>query len=94
MHNTIWITTDVHFAAVFRYMPFIDDSTFQVYEFVTGPLNVGLSPKFIMTPPPSAQKGSFIWADGGGAGLNYEQAKLFMNFGLVEVDEKAILLFL
>ena len=89
MHNTIWITTDVHFAAVFRYMPFIDDSTFQVYEFVTGPLNAGLSPKFNYDTTTLGTERLFLYGpDGGGAGLNYEQAKLFMNFGLVEVDEK------
>ena len=89
IYNTIWLTTDVHFAAVFRYTPFIDDSSFQVYEFVTGPLNSGLFPNFNYDTTTLGTERLFLYGpDGGGAGLNYEQAKLFMNFGLVEVDEK------
>ena len=34
--NSIWITTDVHFAEVFRYRPFADDPTFTVHELAGG----------------------------------------------------------
>jgi alkaline phosphatase D len=35
--NSIWITTDVHFAEAFRYRPFPSDPAFVVYELATGP---------------------------------------------------------
>ena len=44
IHNTIWITTDVHFAEAFRYRPFPSDPAFVVYELATGPLNAGIFP--------------------------------------------------
>lgn len=40
--NALFLTTDVHFAEVFRYRPFGDDWTF--HEVVTGPLNAGIFP--------------------------------------------------
>ena len=42
--DSIWITTDVHFAEVFRYRPFADDPAFTVHELATGPLNAGIFP--------------------------------------------------
>ena len=36
VRDSVWITTDVHFAEAFRYEPF-DDSDFSVYELATGP---------------------------------------------------------
>lgn len=52
--NTVWITTDVHFAPVFRYTPFLDNPSFHVYEFITGPLNavVGAGRNFDATLNP------------------------------------------
>ena len=41
--NTVWITTDVHFAEAFRYRPFPSNPAFAVYELVTGLLNAGFS---------------------------------------------------
>jgi alkaline phosphatase D len=36
IYNNVWITTDVHFAEVFRYRPFPDNPAFRVHEFITG----------------------------------------------------------
>ena len=35
IRNSLWITTDVHFAEAFRYTPFTDDPGFAAYELVT-----------------------------------------------------------
>lgn len=40
----VFVTTDVHFTAAFRYRPFSDDPGFEVHELVTGPLAAGLFP--------------------------------------------------
>ena len=42
--NTVWITTDVHFAEAFRYRPFPSNPGFVVHELATGPLNAGIFP--------------------------------------------------
>jgi alkaline phosphatase D len=79
--NTVWITTDVHFAEAFRYQPF---SGFTVHEFVTGPLNAGIFPNAAVDPTlnptvlfgPRPATTVATWA----------QAKDGFNFGTLEVD--------
>jgi alkaline phosphatase D len=77
--NTTWITTDVHFAEAFRYVPFADDQDFTVTELITGPMNSGIFPnpafdttlspeRLTFFAPPSAVT---TWAD----------AKHWLNFG-------------
>ena len=44
MNNVAFLTTDVHFAEVFHYVPFADAPDFEVYEFVSGPINAGVFP--------------------------------------------------
>jgi alkaline phosphatase D len=82
--NTVWITTDVHFAEVFRYRPFAANPGFVVHELATGPLNAGifpnaafdttLNPTVLFGPRPAASP------------TTWEQAKDGFNFGTVEVD--------
>ena len=79
--NTVWLTTDVHFAEVFRYTPF---PGFVVHELVTGPLNAGifpnadvdqtLNPLVLFGPRPAV------------APTTWNGAKDAFNFGTVEVD--------
>ena len=81
--NTVWITTDIHFAEVFRYRPFASSPDFVVHEFATGPLNAGifpstdfdttLNPTRLFGPDPATQPTT--WA----------QAKDGFNFGTLEV---------
>lgn len=84
--NTLWITTDVHFAEAFRYRPFPANPAFVVHELASGPLNAGIFPNFdfdttlnpqrLFGPRPAAQA------------TTYEQAKDGFNFGTVEVDRR------
>jgi alkaline phosphatase D len=79
--NTVWITTDVHFAEVFRYQPF---AGLTVYELATGPMNAGifpnamfdttLNPQVLFGPRPAASP------------TTWTQAKDGFNFGTLEVD--------
>ncbi len=85
IYNNVWITTDVHFAEVFRYTPFGDDPAFQVHEFVTGPLNAGLFPNHAFDDTLNTESLFFYGPDGAVA--NYEEAKTWMNFGAISVDE-------
>jgi alkaline phosphatase D len=84
IQNSVWITTDVHFAEAFRYTPFAPDPAFKVYEIVTGPMNAGifptadfdttLNPEKLFGPAPAA--GVTSWA----------QAKQSSNFGELDVE--------
>lgn len=83
--NAVFITTDVHFAEVFRYAPFADDPGFLVHEVVTGPINAGLFPNRNFDTTLGAESLFFY---GPAAPITaWEQAKPWMNFGLAHVDE-------
>jgi alkaline phosphatase D len=83
IRNSVWITTDVHFAEAFRYVPFAADPAFAVYELATGPMNAGifptadfdttLNPGKLFGPAPAA--GVASWMD----------AKRAFNFGELDV---------
>ncbi|MDN5869635.1 MAG: alkaline phosphatase D family protein [Nitrococcus sp.] len=85
--NTVWITTDVHFAEVFVYTPFLDDPSFQVHELITGPFNAGVFPnldfdttlnpqRLFFYPPPSSEPIS-----------SYKEAVKIFNFGVIRVHQ-------
>jgi alkaline phosphatase D len=79
--NTVWLTTDVHFAEAFQYTPF---PGFVVHELVTGPLNAGifpnadvdqtLNPQVLFGPRPAVSP------------TTWSGAKDAFNFGMVEID--------
>jgi alkaline phosphatase D len=83
--NTVWITTDVHFAEAFRYLPFPDRPNFAVHEIATGPLNAGIFPNRNVDPTLNPQV-LFFHGPGTPADVtNWEQAKEWFNFGTLEV---------
>jgi alkaline phosphatase D len=81
----VWITTDAHFASVFRYRPF-PGSAFTVHEMVTGPLHAmaarvegfddsfGPERLFLHAPPDPNAVGSL------------DEALGWFNFGTLDVD--------
>lgn len=81
--NLAWITTDVHFAAVFRFTPFTDDAAFKVHEFVTGPLNAGLFPNRDFDTTLNTE--SLFFYGPATNGTTWEQAKPWMNFGHMQI---------
>jgi alkaline phosphatase D len=84
--NTVWITTDVHFAEAFRYRPFSANPGFAVYELATGPLNAGIFPirEFDTTLNPEVL--TFFGPPTAEAVTTWEQAKHWFNFGTLELD--------
>jgi alkaline phosphatase D len=84
--NTVWITTDVHFAEAFRYRPFAGNPGFAVYELATGPLNAGIFPirDFDTTLNPEVL--TFFGPPTPEAVTSWEQAKHWFNFGTLELD--------
>ena len=82
--NVVFITTDVHFAEVFRYTPFIDEASFKVHEVVTGPLNAGLFPNRAYDSTLNAE--SLFFYGPSASVTAWPDAKPWMNFGLAHID--------
>jgi alkaline phosphatase D len=88
--NTVWITADVHFAAVHRYAPFAG-SDFRLHEVAAGPLNAGLFANDRMDETLGGER-LFAYAPEDPEALStWEEARRFFNFGLLEIDEPGAL---
>lgn len=86
IRNTVFITTDVHFAEVFRYTPFNEHPDFQVHEYVTGPLNAGLFPNRNFDESLGTESLFFFGPESFSSVTTYEEAMKWMNFGSAEID--------
>jgi alkaline phosphatase D len=86
IQNTIWITTDVHFAEAFRYRPFSSNPGFVVYELVTGPLNAGIFPNRDFDPTLNPEVLTFFGPPTAEAVTTWDEAKRWFNFGTLEFD--------
>jgi alkaline phosphatase D len=83
--NTVWITTDVHFAEAFRYRPFSEHPEFDVHEIATGPLNAGIFPNRDFDPTLNPQV-LFFHGPASPAGVtSWDQAKQWFNFGTLGI---------
>lgn len=91
MHNVVFLTTDVHFAEVFQYVPFADAPDFQVYEFVSGPFNAGVFPNRAFDDSLNAERLFFFGADSSSDVTTWEQAKSWFNYGAIRIDEEGVL---
>lgn len=89
--DTVWLTTDVHFAAGFSYQPFIEDPEFVVHEFVSGPMSAGFFPRdvFDRTLRPTRH---FTYAIEEVRGVkDYAGASRLFNYGEVTVSSSGAL---
>jgi alkaline phosphatase D len=85
IRNTLWISTDVHFAAVFRHTPFPDTPTFQFYEIETGPLTAGVFPTAVYDRTLGTERLFLYPATAHNTGA-YAQARSWFNFGVIDID--------
>jgi alkaline phosphatase D len=86
--NSVWITTDAHFAEAFRYTPFPGRSDFAVHEIVTGPLNAGIFPIRNVDPTLNPEVLFFHGPASPADVTSWEQAKQWFNFGTLEVGAR------
>jgi alkaline phosphatase D len=91
IRNSVWITTDVHFAEAFRYVPFPEDPSFVVHELVTGPMNAGIFPTMDFDPTLNPERLAFFGPPSAGAVTSWEQAKQWFNFGELDVSNHGTL---
>jgi alkaline phosphatase D len=85
IENTVWITTDVHFAEAFRYRPFSSNPDFVVYELATGPLNAGIFPLRDVDPTLNPEVLTFFGPPTAEAVTTWQEAKRWLNFGMLEL---------
>jgi alkaline phosphatase D len=83
--DSVWITTDVHFAQVFRYRPFPDNPAFTVHELATGPLNAGIFPNLASDVTLHPERLFFFGPATPEAVTSWTEAKRWFNFGTLEV---------
>lgn len=89
--QVLWITADVHFGSVIRYVPFPDDPDFVVHEIVTGPLNAGIFPKRDLDRTLQPQRLHFHGPDRAEDVGSYLEAARWFNFGTAHIDEAGVL---
>ncbi len=89
IRNVVFITTDVHFAAAFRYRPFPEFPDFEFYEFVSGPMNAGLFPNLEFDETLGTER--LFWFGPESGVSNYEDALRWMNFGAIAIDSEGLL---
>jgi alkaline phosphatase D len=85
VRNSVWISTDVHFAEAFRYVPFSDDPGFAVHELVTGPMNAGIFPTTDFDSTLNPQRLTFFGPASPSAVMSWSQAKHWFNFGELQL---------
>jgi alkaline phosphatase D len=85
VRNSVWITTDVHFAEAFGYVPFSGDPGFAVHELVTGPMNAGIFPTTDYDTTLNPERLAFFGPPSPGAVTSWSQAKHWFNFGELEL---------
>jgi alkaline phosphatase D len=85
VRNSVWITTDVHFAEAFRYAPFAADPGFAVHELVTGPMNAGIFPTTDFDTTLNPERLAFFGPPSPGAVTSWSEAKHWFNFGELEL---------
>jgi alkaline phosphatase D len=81
VRNTVWITTDVHFAEAFRYTPF---DGFDVHELISGPLSAGIFPIATFDDTLAPERLTLYAPESPGAVTSWEEAKRWLNFGTLE----------
>ncbi len=88
VRNSVWITTDVHFAEAFRYRPFTDDPGFAVNELVTGPMNAGIFPNLDFDTTLNPERLAFFGPSSADAVKSWVQAKRWFNFGELDFSRE------
>jgi alkaline phosphatase D len=84
--NPIWVTTDVHFAEAFRYVPFPREHPgFVVHEIATGPMNSGIFPNRLFDTTLNPTVLQFYGPNLPTDVTSWTEAKRWFNFGTLEV---------
>ena len=86
IRNSLWITTDVHFATGFVYRPFADDPGWTTTEFTSGPLNAGVFPRPDLDPTFHPERLFLYGPPSADSIASFTEAIGWFNFGMVDID--------
>lgn len=89
----VFVSADVHFAAVFRHRPFAESPWFEVGELVAGPLHARPFPLLDFDRSFGTERLFFYGPDPDREIDSYEEAKAWMNYARVVVDDEGALVF-
>jgi len=84
--NTLFITTDVHFAAVFKYTPF-KDGGYSFHEIVVGPGNAGLFPNRAFDKTLGTESLFFFGPENADTVTTWEEALNWFNYATIAIDD-------
>jgi alkaline phosphatase D len=84
-NDTVFLTTDVHFATAFEYRPFVDAPDFRVHEIATGPLNAGVFPRRDLDTTFTPRR-LFLWGPEGETIGSFDDALHWFNYGRIDID--------
>jgi alkaline phosphatase D len=90
VRNHVWISTDVHFAAVFRHTPFPHAADFVFHEIETGPLHAGVFPKDEFDHSLGSER-LFLYPQQWQPDPSFDEALSWFNFGVLSVDREGAL---
>ena len=85
VRNSLWLTTDVHFATGFVYRPFGDDATWETRELITGPLNAGVFPNRALDDTFRPERLFFYGPQTADSIHSFAEAVTWFNFGQIEI---------
>jgi alkaline phosphatase D len=85
--NLVWLTGDVHHAAVYRYRPFPDEPRFVTHELIASPLNAGLFPSLTLDDTLAPERLFFLGPPEGTVS-SFDAALSWFNFGQVEIGAR------
>lgn len=89
----VFLAADVHFAAVFRHRPFEDAPWFEVRELVAGPLHARSFPVLAFDRSFGTERLFYFGPDPAHDVESYEEAKAWMNYASIAIDEVGSLAF-
>lgn len=84
--NALFITTDVHFAEVFRYTPDSTDEGFTVHEIAVGPGNAGIFPSREFDTSFGTRSLFFFGPRSAAAVSDWSEAKKWFNYGVIDIQ--------
>lgn len=84
--NLVFLTTDVHYAAAFRYRPLPDRPDVVFHELISGPLNAGLFPNRKFQGDLGAERLFFHGPASADAVRGWEDAQRWFNVGSFQVN--------
>ncbi|MBM4201043.1 MAG: hypothetical protein FJ189_07135, partial [Gammaproteobacteria bacterium] len=91
LKNVVWLSADAQLAQGLRFRPFSPDSPFIMHEFMSGPMNAGLSSNRVLDSSLRPERLFIFGPDSSTRIKSFSEAKDWMNAGAIEIGENGSL---